>query len=71
MSIREIRKWEIRCDGEHPKGGPCGFTIIHEAVDQHEAAHHAIKAGWTQVPHPGTVFDALPRWFCNAKDGHR
>lgn len=70
MSIAEIIKYRLTCDGRYPDNhGPCPCSITVEVETQQQAIDEALRAGWTL--HKRGVIDVTPRLLCNAKDGHR
>jgi hypothetical protein len=62
VTVRQILKFTITCDGYYPDGRPCSCDITVEADSQAAAEAEAKSYGWYE-DHRG--------WLCNAGDGHR
>ncbi|MCV7208389.1 hypothetical protein [Mycolicibacterium canariasense] len=61
MTIQQILRFKLTCDGWYPDGhGPCPCDLTVEATSQQDAEAQAISTGWSR-DHRG--------WICNA-DGH-
>lgn len=66
MTIREIRKWRITCDGRYPDNhGPCPCDLTTEAETEQQAVDYALSVGWRFTVKYGTRV-----WTCNAGGGH-